>query len=108
MKWITIVLGVALFVAPFVLGYSGTPWALWISLIMGAVVTILGFTRSYKVAAILGLATFLSPWVFGFGWVPGALWSCLLLGGAIAILDGYFGFFQKQNATADQAKPHTV
>ena len=60
MNWITGILGIALFLAPFVFGYSGTPWALWISLIMGAIVTILGFARSYKAAATLGLVTLLS------------------------------------------------
>lgn len=108
MNWATGVFGVALFLAPFVFGYSGTPWALWISLIMGAVVAILGFARSYKAAAILGLITFVSPWVFGFGGVPGALWSCLILGSGVAILAGYRGFFSKKSTRTESAQPHTA
>jgi hypothetical protein len=108
MNWVTIVLGVALFLAPFVCGYSGTPWALWTSLILGVVVAVLGYARSYKAAAILGLIVFVAPWILGFSGVPGALWSCLLLGGAVALLAGYRGFLSEKETQAGSAGRHVA
>lgn len=104
MNWITIILGVALFVAPFVMGYSGAPLALWTSLILGAVVALLGYMKSYKVAAVLGLVVFVAPWVLGFSGVSSAFWSCLLLGGGVALLAGYQGFFGQAGAGAGGAQ----
>ena len=92
MKWTTIVLGVALLLAPFLFGYSNISGALWISLINGAIIAIAGFAQSYKITAIAGLVTFVSPWIFGFSGNAGALWSCLILGGAVAIITGYKSF----------------
>jgi hypothetical protein len=93
MNWITIVAGVVLFLAPFVTGYSGTPSALWTSLIMGVVIAVLGYMKSYKWAAFAGVITFIAPWVMGFSGIGAALWTSLIVGGVVAIADGYRGFF---------------
>jgi hypothetical protein len=93
MNWVTIVAGALLFIAPFLTGYSGTPWALWTSLVMGVVIVALGFMQSYKWAAIAGVVTFFAPWVLGFNGIGAALWTCLIVGGVVAIMDGYRGFF---------------
>lgn len=37
-EWVSVVLGAALIVAPFALGFAGAPLALWNSLIMGVLV----------------------------------------------------------------------
>jgi hypothetical protein len=108
MNWVTIVLGVALFLAPFVFGYSGTPWALWTSLILGTVVAILGYKQTYKAAAIVGLVVFVAPWILGFSGVPGALWSYLLLGGAVALLAGYRGFISEKETQAGSVRHHAA
>jgi len=100
MKWVTVVLGVALFLSPFVAGFSGTPGALWPGLIFGAAIAFLGYKSSYKAAAIVGLLVFLAPWIFGFGAVPAAALICRLLGGAVVLLAGYQGFFGQKKAAA--------
>ena len=100
MNWVTTILGVALVLAPFVFGYSGTPWALWTSLILGVVVAVLGYMRSYKAAAIIGLVVFVAPWITGFSGVSGAAWCCWLLGGATALLAGYRGFISEEKTQA--------
>ena len=104
MNWVTIVLGVLLFLAPFVTGYNGTPWALWTSLILGAGIAFLGYKKSYKAAAIVGLIVFLAPWIFGFGAVAGAALSCRLLGGAVVLLAGYKGFFGRESPEAGRVQ----
>lgn len=92
MNWVTMVGGAALFLAPFISGYTGTPAALWTNLIMGMVIAVLGYMKNYKWAAIAGLLTFVTPWVLGFSGVSAAQWNCLIIGGVIAIADGYQGF----------------
>ncbi len=98
MKWITVILGVALFLAPFVLGYSDNSRALWTSLIMGAVIAVLGYAVQFKVAAVIGVLTFVAPWIIGFDGNDNALWSCLVVGAATVLLTGYQGFFAQSNA----------
>jgi hypothetical protein len=95
MNWVTIVGGVVLFLSPFIKGYTGTPAALWTSLIMGVVLAALGYMKNYKWAAVAGLVAFVAPWVFGFSGVSAALWTCRAIGGVIAIADGYQGFFKE-------------
>jgi hypothetical protein len=102
MNWVTVIAGVILFFAPFLAGYSGNPTGLWTSLIMGAVIVVLGYMKNYKWAAIIGLLTFIAPWVLGFSGIGAALWSCLLLGGVVAILDGYRGFFSGRGTDTAQ------
>jgi lysylphosphatidylglycerol synthetase-like protein (DUF2156 family) len=98
MNWVTMVGGAALFLAPFISGYTGTPAALWMNLIMGIVIAVLGYMKEYKWAAIAGLLTIVAPWVFGFSGIPAAPWNCVIIGGVIAIADGYQGFV-KQSRT---------
>lgn len=96
MKWVNVISGVVLFLAPFVFGYSGTPAALWTGLIMGVVIAVLGFMQSYKWLAGAGLLTILAPFIFGFSGIGGALWICLIVGALVLIMDGYRGFLSKE------------
>jgi hypothetical protein len=98
MNWVTMVGGAALFVAPLISGYTGTPAALWTSLFMGAVIAGLGYMKNYKGAAIAGLLMVLAPWVFGFSGISSAVWNCVTIGGVIAIADGYQGFVKESGA----------
>ena len=86
---------VQLYFSPFISGYAGMAAALWTNLIMGVVIAVLGYRKSYKWAAIAGLLTVVSPWVFGFSAVNAAVWNCVTIGGVIAIADGYQGFFKE-------------
>jgi hypothetical protein len=48
MYWLTGLLGLALVVAPFALGYSGDPTALWSSIILGTVVALVAIPAGYQ------------------------------------------------------------
>jgi hypothetical protein len=98
MNWVTMVGGAVLFLAPFISGYTGAPAALWISLIMGAVIAVLGYMKNYQWAAIAGLLMVVAPWVFGFSGIHAAVWNCVTIGGVIAIADGYQGFFKESGS----------
>lgn len=91
MKWITMVLGLALFLAPFLSGFSGQPGLLWFSMIAGASVAVLGFFKAYKWAAAASLLIFLAPWVLGFSGAIAAIW-CWIIGLIGVALTGYLGF----------------
>ena len=106
MNWVTIIAGVVLFLAPFVFAYSGTPAALWTSLIMGVVIAFLGYKQSYKWAAGMGLVTLVAPWILGFSGIGAALWSCLILGGLVLILAGYRGFFSEEAKSSSSPQQH--
>src|SRR5574340_463754 len=102
MYWITGILGLAFIVAPFVLGYSGNPIALWTSLVLGAAIAVVSGYQAfadkmgkweYWAAGILGLLAVIAPFVLGFSALATALWTILVLGIVVAILAGYEVFF---------------
>lgn len=96
MNWLTAILGVVMVVAPFLLGYSGNPAALWTSLIMGALIATLGYSKHLKWAMLAGMITFFLPSVLGFGGVITALWTCLIVGSLVALLAGYQGLLSDE------------
>ncbi len=101
MYWITGILGLLLILAPFVLGYSADPTALWSDVVLGAIVVlasaIKGFfpdgTRwEYWVAGLMGLLAIIAPFVLHFTVVATALWASIILGIVLAVLAGYKAF----------------
>lgn len=102
MNWVTMVGGAALFLAPFISGYTGTPAALWTNLILGVVIAVLGYRKNYKWAALAGLLTLVAPRVFGFSDVGAAVWNCVSIGSVIAIADGYQGFVKESGTGKSQ------
>jgi len=108
MYWITGILGLALIVAPFVLGYSGDTTALWSSIILGVIVVVASGIQGlvhdvtkweYWVAGIAGLLAVVAPFVLHFNTLTTALWASVILGAVMAILSGYEVF-----ATQSEAK----
>jgi hypothetical protein len=93
-KWVTVILGVALILAPFVTGYNNSSTATWISVIFGAAVVVLGYLKKHTATAVVGVLIFVAPSVLEFNGVPNALWSCLLLGGVVALLEWYRAIVQ--------------
>lgn len=106
MKWVTLVLAILLFLAPFVLGYSAVPAALWASLVLAVAIGIAGLMEGYRWAAGFGLLTFVAPWVLGFSGIGAAYWSCLILGALVVILAGYRGWLsgKQEGQTAHTTK----
>ncbi len=82
-KWITILLGMALILAPSVTGYIDNPTAFWTSVILGSVVAVLGYLKKHGAAAVVGIIILMAPWVLGFHTDASALWSCLVVGGTV-------------------------
>lgn len=105
MKWATIGLAAALFLAPFATGYAGAPAALGTSLILAVVIGALGYRMKYRWAALAGAAVVAAPWLLGFSGVAAALATCLLLGTAVVVVDGYASLLVP-DAKKHPALPH--
>lgn len=105
MKWVTVILSVALFLAPFVLGYSDNSTALWTSLILGVVLGVLGYVQQHKPGAVVAVVTVLTPFILGFSDDSAALWPVLIIGIAYALLAGYQAWFSEASTeTAGQVQ----
>lgn len=105
MYWLTGLLGIAMAIAPFVLGYRDNSTAMWTSVILGIVVLVASAVEGmdmqqakweWWVAGIAGVLAVLAPFVFGFTALTMALWTFIILGVVVAILAGYEVFFVGQ------------
>jgi Na+-translocating ferredoxin:NAD+ oxidoreductase RnfD subunit len=106
MFWLTLIIGLFLVVAPWLLGFDTNTTATWTSVILGAV---LAFVSGYKatirdttnwvywVAAVAGIAAVLAPWVFGFTTLTTAAWAIIIAGTLALVLAIYqiFGVTQE-------------
>jgi len=97
MSWIIALLGVALAVAPWVLGYSDESAAMWTSVILGVVVALVaGYDAIARdespweewLAVLAGAAAVIAPFVF-FNTVTAAVWASVVLGVLVIALAGY-------------------
>lgn len=85
--WITLVLAIALFISPWVMGFVAdtTPaWNAWISaVVLGvlALATLAMFAQWEEWAdLVVGLWVIVSPWVLGFAANGNARWTHVVLG----------------------------
>jgi 4-hydroxybenzoate polyprenyltransferase len=104
MYWLTGILGLVLGVAPFVLGYSTNPNALWTSIILGAIVLVAAVykaafktetTWEYWVMGIAGLLAVIAPFALGFQALTFALWTMVIIGGVIVLAAAYELFYNR-------------
>ncbi len=96
MNRLTVILGVAMVIAPFLFDYSTNPAALWTSFIMGTIIAALSYLQHFRWAMLAGMITFFLPPVLGFSGVSPALWTCLIVGSLVATLAGYQGFLSDE------------
>ncbi len=106
--WVNLIDGILLFIAPWVLGYSGTNSTAFIdALVLGALIVIFALVGlfahagswSHWVVGILGVLSFISPWVLGYSNLMPAFWANIILG-AIAVIFAAIGLFAHRSATA--------
>lgn len=90
---VNLILGAALFVAPWVLGFAGEQAPAFNAYIVGAVIVALALAALFAfqvweewVSAALGAWLIISPWVLGFSGHTEALYSHVLVGIATIVL----------------------
>jgi len=84
----TIILGVALFVTPFVFGDTSQATATTTAYILGILLVLSGLLAAAMreantvewIPAVLGVITFISPFVFGFTAVTAIAWAAYIVG----------------------------
>jgi hypothetical protein len=93
--WLTIVVGVLLFITPFVFRATDYPGAAWAAYIGGALLVIGGVWSLSSGAkpwlewaeVVVGVLVFISPWALGFANASNMAWSAWV-GGVLAVLIG--------------------
>jgi bacteriorhodopsin len=104
MYWVTGIIGVLLVIAPFVLGFTANPAALWTSVILGAAVVIVSLIKGlvndtaqweYWLVGLFGLAAIVAPFVLGFSNNTRSEWTSIILGALAIIFSAYQIFYAK-------------
>ncbi|MDT8304732.1 MAG: SPW repeat protein [Anaerolineae bacterium] len=97
MSWLIALLGVALAIAPWILGYSDETAAMWTSLVIGVVVAVVaaydaitGDERRWEewLAVLAGAVAVIAPFIF-FSAVTAAVWTSVVIGVLVILLAGY-------------------
>lgn len=107
MYWVTGIIGVLLVIAPFVLGFTANPPALWASVILGLAVLVVSIITGlvhdtanweYWLIGLCGLAAIIAPFVMGFSNHVRPEWTNIILGALAIILSAYQLFYAKPSA----------
>lgn len=90
---VNFLLGVWLFLSPWILGYTATQAAAWNAYVLGIVIAVLGVAAVMQfqkweawLAALGGVWLVVSPWILGFAAIGAAMWNAVIVGLAVAIL----------------------
>lgn len=94
--WTSTLLGVLLFISPFLFSATSNGNASWSAYVIGALVVLTGLVliavQTYEVVeygvVVLGIALFLSPWVVGFVGLAGLAWTAWIIGIVLFFLAG--------------------
>ena len=96
--WLTVVIGVLLFILPFVLGATGNQAAAWTAYAGGVLLAIAGswslmssspanrFAEWSEI--VIGVLVFLAPWALGFTGLTALAWSAWIAGILAVVLAG--------------------
>lgn len=103
-----IVVGIALVLSPWVLGFAAEAAAAWNAWIVGALIALvaIGALVSFAeweewVNLVLGVWALVSPWLLGFAAVTAAVWVHVVAGLIVAVLAGLeLWFARKRPSTA--------
>ncbi len=97
-NWVSLVLGVLLFISPWVFGTAtkGTiSLDAWIIGVISVILALLALafvstaTIAEGLAVVLGVLLFISPWVLGFAAVSAAAWTAWIIGVLFVVVNGW-------------------
>jgi membrane-bound ClpP family serine protease len=96
--WVSLVLGVILFITPWVFGtalYGWSSWDAWIVGVIGVILALLALallrisTVFEWLLLILGVWLFISPWLLGFAVLSPAAWVAWIIGILFVVANGW-------------------
>lgn len=105
--WASVVVGLLLFISPFVFGATGVMAAAWTAYIGGALLAIAGLwslsspdTHPVEWAElVIGVLVFISPWVLGFAALGPMTWAAWAAGILAVLLSGSVLFAGRSRPT---------
>ncbi len=94
--WVNVVLGVLLFITPFVFGGAAMPMAEYAHFVLGVLLFLVGLyllarPEHWQVEwaqIVLGILLFISPWVLGYTTLTQLAWSAWIIGVLVVIIAG--------------------
>jgi VIT1/CCC1 family predicted Fe2+/Mn2+ transporter len=96
--WLTVVIGVLLFIAPFALGATANQAAPWTAKAGGVLLAVAGLWSLVKSSPtnhsaewaeiVIGVLVFLAPWALGFPGLTALAWSAWIAGILTVVLAG--------------------
>jgi hypothetical protein len=92
--WANVVVGVILFITPFVFGATTNTAAAWTAYVGGVLLVLVGLFDLANpdnqlgdwTEGVLGLLVFISPWVLGFSGLTMMAWSAWIIGVVSVVL----------------------
>ena len=104
--WVSVVLGVLLFITPFVFGATAITPAAWAAYIGGVLLVIVGIwslsspkNQSLEWAEVLvGVLVFIAPFVLGFASLSTMAWSAWIAGVLAVVLAGSVLFAERDRS----------
>jgi uncharacterized membrane protein HdeD (DUF308 family) len=86
--YVTMLLGVVLFVTPFAFGDTGQTTAAYSAYVLGVLIFLAGLLSAAMeeggsvefIPVVLGAITFIAPWVLGFTAVTAIAWAAWIIG----------------------------
>ena len=97
-NWVSLVLGVILFITPWVFGTAtntASSWDAWIIGVIGVILALLAlaYVRAAWIpeylSVALGVLLFISPWVLGFAALSSAAWAAWIIGILFVVVNGW-------------------
>ena len=96
--WVSLVLGVLLFISPWVFSTStngSSSGNAWIVGVIGVVLALLALASissaaiAEGISIVLGVWLFISPWVLGFTAIGSAAWTAWIIGVLFVVVNGW-------------------
>lgn len=101
--WAAVVIGVLLFIAPFVFGamavMTAAAWTAWIGGVLLVIVGLYDLSSPDNrvgewVQGVIGVLLFIAPWVLGFSGLAAMAWSAWVAGVLVVVLAASVVFFE--------------
>ncbi|WP_119458710.1 SPW repeat protein [Rhodospirillaceae bacterium SYSU D60014] len=96
LDWSNLVLAVALFLAPWLLGFADATASAWNAWLSAAVIAGLALAAIQAFAEweewgslLLGAWVVVSPWLLGFAGIAAALWTHIVVGGLVVAVTAW-------------------
>jgi membrane-bound ClpP family serine protease len=96
--WVSLVLGVLLFISPWIFGTATNApgsWNAWIVGVIGVVLALWALamvgtsTIAEWISLVLGVWLFISPWILGFAAITSAAWTAWIIGILFVVVNGW-------------------